>query len=287
MTFDYIYNEAVRTLEKAGVPNAALDAWYLLSYAFGIDRARWLLVRHDPVTDEQKADCFRRLTALRAERVPLQQITGTQDFMGLTFRVHENVLIPRQDTETLVEALLRDVSSPAVSGAPIRLLDMCTGSGCIGISAAALLGAERADVTLADISEAALAAATENIKLNGVKANCRAVRSDLFAAFDGQFFDVIACNPPYIKTADIPGLMPEVKDHEPHAALDGGADGLSFYRRIGEEAPACLAPAGSIYLEIGCSQAREVTEILSRNGFKDIEVIKDMCGHDRVVRARI
>lgn len=263
---------------------------------------------------------YRGMISRRAARIPLQQILGRQEFMGLTFHVNEHVLIPRQDTETLVELVLTEQKDPAK-----KVLDLCTGSGCIAISLA--VKGCYTDVTAADLSEKALAAAERNARellrdggwqiLSYEQENkktsdgeqpaetigCttdskvkpeedkdrryfRLCQGNLFAALPrGGRYDILVSNPPYIPSAVIEGLQPEVRDHEPRMALDGAEDGLAFYRRIAAQAPDWLNPGGAVYLEIGCDQAEAVSGLLAEAGFVNIEVFKDLPGLDRVVRA--
>ena len=212
----------------------------------------------------------------RASRVPLQHITGEQEFMGYRFKVTKDVLVPRMDTELLVE----EAAKRAILGA--RILDLCTGSGIIGISLKKIcFGAE---VTMTDVSDAALEVAKENAEAN--KAEVRIIKSDMFEGLDpGEKFSMIVSNPPYIAASEIAELDPEVKDHDPLIALDGGKDGLDFYRIIAKEAPEHLLPDGHLLLEIGYDQGESVPALLAEAGFRDIEVIKDLAGNDRVVAA--
>ena len=220
---------------------------------------------------------FRSMIDRRSARVPLQQILGSQEFMGLTFRVTPDVLIPRQDTETLVEQVLQEQKDP-----DIRLLDLCTGSGCIAISLAVKGGYE--SVTATDLSEEALKVAERNAKTHQKKIIFR--QGDLFSALprtEAGTFDIITSNPPYIPTAVIATLEPEVREHEPMMALDGTEDGLRFYRQIAQEAGTWLKPGGAIYLEIGYDQGEAVSGLLREAGFDKVRVVKDLPGKDRVV----
>ncbi|MDE7300163.1 MAG: peptide chain release factor N(5)-glutamine methyltransferase, partial [Lachnospiraceae bacterium] len=205
------------------------------------------------------------------EHIPLQYLTGSQEFMGMEFQVTRDVLIPRQDTERLVEEVLRCCSGK-------RVLDVCTGSGCIIISLAKL--AKLKEAAGCDLSEKALAVAGANAGKLG--AQVRFFQSDMFSCVDGRY-DIIVSNPPYIRSEDIDGLMPEVRCHEPRMALDGGEDGLSFYRLIAGQAGQFLVPDGRLYLEIGCDQAEAVSELLRQRGFRELMVVKDYAGLDRVV----
>lgn len=207
---------------------------------------------------------------------PLQYVTGEQEFMGLVFKVNPSVLIPRSDTETLVEYIIEKSN-----GAP-KILDICTGSGCIGISLANFI--EGADVTCTDISAEALKTAEKNAALNGVSIDF--IRSDIMTQIPPGCYDTVVSNPPYIETGVIDTLDSTVKDYEPRIALDGGGDGLMFYRRIAALAPRILKRGGMLCFEIGFNQAASVSEIM-RGEFTDITVIKDLCGNDRVVSGRL
>ncbi|HJC47086.1 MAG TPA: peptide chain release factor N(5)-glutamine methyltransferase [Candidatus Lachnoclostridium pullistercoris] len=277
MTFFELWKWGESRLADAGIREADLDAKYLLLEAFEMDLAHFLLKEQEqvPSTDGRTREYSDAVSA-RASRVPLQYLTGKQDFMGLTFCVDERVLIPRQDTETLAELVLKENREKEIS-----LLDLCTGSGCLAVSLAVLGGYE--DVDAGDISPDALEVAKENSRRLGAKV--RFYEGDLFAALDGEkAYDVIVSNPPYIPTEVIEGLEPEVRDYEPRMALDGDEDGLAFYRRLAEESPAHLKPGGRLYLEIGWDQGEAVEELLRDNGFEKTEVVKDDAGNCRVVR---
>lgn len=272
------YKEGCRKLAEASVPEAELDARLLLEYICGTNRND-LLVHGDREVEEQHLTAYEAAIAKRMKRIPLQHITGEQDFMGLTFRVNEHVLIPRQDTEILVEEILKDMQDYQ------RILDMCTGSGCILIS---LLHYNNwCEGVGVDISPLALQTAEENGK-NLLPEEKRPVwlESDLFDKVEGKF-DVIVSNPPYIRSDVIETLMPEVKDHEPINALDGTEDGLYFYREIVRLAPEYLKKEGKLYFEIGHDQGADVSELLRQAGFKEIHVEKDYAGLDRVVCATL
>ena len=279
MTFFELWKWGEKRLADSGIREADLDAKYLLLEAFEMDLAHFLLREQEqvPSTDGRTREYSDAVVA-RASRVPLQYLTGKQDFMGLTFHVDERVLIPRQDTETLAELVLRE--NPEKN---IRLLDLCTGSGCLAVSLAVLGGYEEVDA--GDISPDALEVAEENGRRLG--GNVHFVESDLFSALDpGKAYDVIVSNPPYIPTEVIEGLEPEVRDYEPRMALDGSGDGLAFYRRLAAESPSHLKPGGRLYLEIGWDQGESVEALLRENGFEDIEVVRDDAGNCRVVRGR-
>lgn len=263
--------KAVDKLQQMEVPDADIDAWYLLSYVTGLDRAAFFLHGDEPMAEPDMIR-YRDLVTKRGERIPLQHLTGEQEFMGLDFHVNEHVLIPRQDTECLVERVL-----PYVDGK--RVLDVCTGSGCIAIAIAKL--GKPFIVHGVDISEEALAVARQNA--TELNASVELFAGDLMTRMDGQY-DVIVSNPPYISPSVIEGLMPEVRLHEPMLALDGGQDGLEFYRRIVGQAVTRLAPNGRLFLEIGCEQAAAVAEILQKQGYREVQVFQDLAGKDRIVQ---
>lgn len=263
--------KAVDKLQQMEVPDADIDAWYLLSYVTGLDRAAFFLHGEEPMAEPDMIR-YRDLVTKRGERIPLQHLTGEQEFMGLDFYVNEHVLIPRQDTECLVERVL-----PYVDGK--RVLDVCTGSGCIAIAIAKL--GKPFIVHGVDISEEALAVARQNA--TELNASVELFAGDLMTKMDGQY-DVIVSNPPYIPPSVIEGLMPEVRLHEPMLALDGGQDGLEFYRRIAGQAVTRLAPNGRMFLEIGCEQAVAVAEILQKQGYREVQVFQDLAGKDRIVQ---
>lgn len=263
--------KAVDKLQQMEVPDADIDAWYLLSYVTGLDRAAFFLHGEEPMAEPDMIR-YCDLVTKRGERIPLQHLTGEQEFMGLDFHVNEHVLIPRQDTECLVERVL-----PYVDGK--RVLDVCTGSGCIAIAIAKL--GKPFIVHGVDISEEALAVARQNA--TELNASVELFAGDLMTRMDGQY-DVIVSNPPYIPPSVIEGLMPEVRLHEPMLALDGGQDGLEFYRRIAGQAVTRLAPNGRLFLEIGCEQAAVVAEILQKQGYREVQVFQDLAGKDRIVQ---
>ena len=345
-----VLNYGKKILKNAGIVEADLDAWYLFEQIFGISRAQYFLCARENIAGstaqkmtaqeqtgnsleskntldcvelwlKEKLSAYENTLEKRASRIPLQQILGQQEFMGLTFFVNEHVLIPRQDTETLVELVLNEQKDKNVS-----ILDMCTGSGCIAVSLKKLGG--YACVEGADISEEALKVAKrnseeilENSDVNNDAVSSRTEQiqnctnltnnqnkqdnseermvsevrtvpqtgvtfrhSDMFSAFpETERFNVIVSNPPYIPSAVIEALEPEVRDHEPRGALDGTADGLYFYRILAEECAKHLTPGGHVYFEIGYDQGMAVKELLDNHGFKDTRVIQDLAGKDRVV----
>lgn len=272
------YREAVefgtKSLTDAGVPDATLDAWYLLQMVCRIERSYYYVHGEEDITQDAQKE-YEIAVQKRAEHIPLQYIIGEQEFMGLRFKVNSNVLIPRQDTETLVEQVLKIVKPG------MKVLDLCTGSGCVLISV--LKNAPELTGMGSDISKTALLVAKENAKLHEVDAEW--VRSDLFDNIT-ETFDVIMANPPYIPTGEILSLMPEVRDFEPENALDGGADGLDFYRKIAGQVKDYLNPGGYVYMEIGYDQGEAVSELMRNAGFTEVEVIKDLARNDRVVKGK-
>lgn len=273
MTLQDVLRMGEKELMAADIPEAKLNAWYLFAYYFVMDRSRYFLNQDMPVSGEDK-ERYQGLLELRKARIPLEYITHQTEFMGLPFYVDEHVLIPRQDTECLVEELLEEAGGHDV-------LDLCTGSGCIGISLA-VLGHCRS-LVLADYSEEALKVAERNARDNEVEAVL--VHSDLFEDIRGSF-DLIVSNPPYIPTGQIPSLMPEVREHEPHMALDGSADGLSFYRRIIEESRGFLRKEGILAFETGYDQGKDVARLMEQAGFLEVRIKQDLAGLDRIVRGK-
>lgn len=275
-----------RKLEQAGVPEAGLSAWYLLQDCFRntgfccesgtFRRSDYFMKKEKEVCEEQRQQ-YAEFVRLRSTRMPLEYVIGHTEFMGLTFEVNENVLIPRQDTETLVEAVY-----PLCFGK--RVLDVCTGSGCIGLSIG-ILG-KPSVLVMSDCSREALCVAQQN-KKRLMQEDCglphtEFVCGNLFENIDGVF-DIIVSNPPYIETSVIPELMPEVKRFEPQLALDGGSDGLVVYRRLIEAAPLHLCEGGMLWLEIGYNQGSSVSDLMNGRGFTDVRVEKDLAGNDRVI----
>ena len=313
-TLKAAYTLGRERLRQAGVPEADLDAWYLLEYVTGIRRSSYLMEPDREMTERQSSR-YEECISKREQRVPLQHITGEQEFMGLTFRVDENVLIPRQDTEILVEQALEILKKGQLprSGGKLHILDLCTGSGCILLSV--LHYADKRDTgrydagqcdpgmydsgkrdagdpagvpeeiegTGADISEKALSIAGQNADALGIRAEF--IRGDLFENIRGQY-GMILSNPPYIRSAEIDALQEEVRLHDPREALDGREDGLYFYRRITDEAREHLLPGGWLIFEIGYDQAEEVSGLMRSAGYTEVRVKKDLAGLDRVVYGR-
>lgn len=280
MNINEILKKGEQLLLEAGIAEAKWDAFYLLEHCFSMNRMEYLMYGNKEAEPEREEKYF-SLIEKRSSHIPLQQLTGVQDFMGYTFQVNEHVLIPRQDTEVLVEELL-----PLVKGK--RVLDMCTGSGCILISLA--LGAGLKSAMGADISKEALEVAkgnAERLKMaDFVEKAPVFIETDLFEQVTGCF-DVIVSNPPYIETKELEDLMPEVRLHEPMLALDGMEDGLHFYRKIIAEAGKYLTDEGILAFEIGYNQGETVPQLMREAGFCEVKVKKDLAGLDRVVIGKL
>ena len=272
-TYKQLYEYGKAELAEAGIAEAQLDARLLLEYVCGTDH-NTLLVHGEREVEEPKSTAYCDLILQRVAHTPLAYIKGTQEFMGLEFSVNKQVLIPNQDTETLVEEAMRLMHDG------MRVLDLCSGSGCIALSLLHYTNDTSAVAT--DISEAALTVAVQNAGQLKLTERVSFAETDLFPV-QKEKFDLIVSNPPYIPTEVIETLAPEVKDHEPRLALDGTEDGLSFYRRIIRTAPEWLFESGWLILEIGYDQGEAVSAMMRENGFRDIEVIRDLGGKDRVV----
>lgn len=290
MTYREFYEYGKQKLQAAGIAEAALDARLLLEYICRTDRNE-LIVHGDRERSDLEEAFYKTVIGKRASRIPLQYITGEQEFMGLSFRVNEHTLIPRQDTEILVEEAMCHLSDG------MRILDMCTGSGCILLSL--LQYSNECEGVGIDLSGEALKVARENAERLQIDATF--LEGDLFSPFEKnasgngeaetlepdrtahKLFDMIVSNPPYIETAVIDTLMPEVREHEPLCALDGREDGLYFYRRIVAEAPCYMRRGAYLIFEIGCDQGDAVVSLMQAAGFAQIEVFKDYAGLDRVV----
>ena len=277
LTYRELYNEGNSALSMAleEEREAQLDARLLLEHVCGTSLQTLLLDGERPVTDNE-AELYRRLLKRRCSREPLAYILGKWDFMGLEFGVSSDVLIPEQDTENLVEEVMREVCDGD------RILDLCTGSGCILLS---LLNYSNGSTGVGtDLSEGAIAVAKENALKLGLSERCDWKAGDLFEAVDsGEKFDIIVSNPPYIRSETIGELAPEVRIHEPRMALDGGDDGLYFYKRIIPEAADYLRTGGMLFLEIGYDQAEQVGALMKDAGYYEVRTIKDYGGNDRIV----
>ncbi len=275
MNYTEAFLMGMQKLKEAEIGEAQLDARLLLEEVCGTDH-NTLLCHGDREVSEAEEEQYRRALEQRAVHVPLQHLLGYQDFMGLRFQVNEHVLIPRQDTEILVEEAMRYLHDG------MRILDLCTGSGCILLSL--LHYSNDCEGTGVDISKEALQVAALNAELLGIKADF--LKSDLYEKVTGKF-DLLVSNPPYIERKVIPTLMEEVREYDPYIALDGGEDGLDFYRRIIGGAQDYLKRGGQILMEIGSGQAQAVSELLREAGFKEIDVCRDFAGLDRVVSGRL
>lgn len=280
MTYRELYEYGKLKLEEAGIAEAALDARLLLEYICHTDRNE-LIVHADRGHSSMEEQFYRTVIEKRASRIPLQHITGEQEFMGLCFKVNEHTLIPRQDTEVLVEEAMRHL------GDGMRILDMCTGSGCILLSL--LRYSNECEGVGTDISGEALKIARENAQR--LQLDAAFLEGDLFSALEGwvsertadKLFDMVVSNPPYIRTEVIDTLMPEVREYEPFSALDGREDGLYFYRRIVAEAPGYMRKGAYLFFETGCEQGEAVAALMREAGFVQVGIFKDYTGLDRVV----
>ena len=284
MTLKALLQKGTEILSGNEIQEAGLDAWLLLEYVTGKSRA-YYFAHSDELVSEKEAEEYLRLIGERGKHIPLQHLTHVAYFMGFEFKVDENVLIPRQDTETLVETALKLSKGKKKQ----KLLDMCTGSGCILLSLLALL--PETEGVGVDVSVPALQIARENAAALGVQDRARFVQSDLFAASfftentgkDMPQYDILISNPPYIRSAEIDTLMEEVKFHDPRLAFDGHEDGLYFYRKIVCEGKKFLVAGGWMLFEIGYDQGTDVSGLLLENGFTEVKVIRDLAGLDRVV----
>lgn len=289
-----ILNIGRRQLEESGIADAAIDCKLLYCYLMNITTTQ-LILEYQKILPDSLCDEYFSLLDRRSAGIPLQHITGVQEFMGLEFKVNEHVLIPRQDTETLVEDAMEIIGEASLRGQAFlkkrkkdwEILDLCCGSGAIGLSLSKLCPGVKA--VCADISAEALSVAKENgKKLNVSKAEFQ--QGDLLQPFKGRFrkkkFDMIISNPPYIQSAVIPTLQKEVRDHEPMMALDGGESGLDFYQRIIADAADCLKKEGVLMFEIGHDQREAVCGLLEETGdFEQITGLQDLAGRDRIAAA--
>lgn len=283
-TWEALLKEGQEILEAAGIEEAGLDAWLLLEYESGKNRAYYFAHCKEEADEEIKTPYMEKIRK-RAQHIPLQHLTHQGYFMGYEFFVNENVLVPRQDTEVLVEEALSLIKEKEVP----QILDMCTGSGCILLSI--LLEREDALGTGADLSEKALSVAEKNRETYHLETRAELIKSDMFQSgyFEGkkESFDIIVSNPPYIPTEEIEKLQAEVRFHDPFIALDGKEDGLYFYRIIAKNAGEYLKPGGFLACEIGCDQGEDVKKMFESCGFSDVKVIKDLAGLDRVVSGKL
>ncbi len=269
-------------LKKRGVEGAKLDADLVAAEALGVDRVR-ILVDGERLLTAEELTTIRALFKRRRTFEPVAYLRGVREFYGRPFRVDRRVLVPRPDTEILVEHALELLRGRDLGG---RVLDLCTGSGCVAIT----LKLERPTLTVdaTDLSSEALSVARDNAQRLGAVWNVRFCAGDLFAALPPprRAYDLVTANPPYIATAEIAGLQPDIRDHEPHLALDGGADGLDLVRRIVDEAPHHLTAGGALAMEIGAGQAEAVAALYLARGFTEVRRVRDYGGHERVVSGR-
>ncbi len=284
-----------KQLMDSNIADATRDCKILYCYMMDIPFSK-IILEYQQVLQDRLCDKYFELIDRRSKGEPVQYIMGSQEFMGLEFIVNENVLIPRQDTETLVEDALEIINTGTLRGEDMDvkrkewdILDLCTGSGAIGVSLARI--ANKVNVTCSDISEGAIKVAKENAQKHGVAKSVKFEQGDLFKPFSKHFrkqkFDMIISNPPYIKSSVIPTLQKEVCEHEPLSALDGGESGLDFYERIVSGVGSHLRKSGVLLLEIGHDQGEAVSGLLSRNGeFTSIRVLKDLANRDRIVFAK-
>ena len=284
-----------KQLMDSDIADATRDCKILYCYMMDIPFSK-IILEYQEVLQDRLCDKYFELIDRRSKGEPVQYIIGSQEFMGLEFIVNENVLIPRQDTETLVEDALEIINTGTLRGEDMDvkrkewdILDLCTGSGAIGVSLARI--ANKVNVTCSDISEGAIKVAKENAQKHGVAKSVKFEQGDLFKPFSKHFrkqkFDMIISNPPYIKSSVIPTLQKEVCEHEPLSALDGGESGLDFHERIVSGVGGHLRKGGVLLLEIGHDQGEAVSGLLSRNGdFTSIRVLKDLANRDRIVFAK-
>lgn len=284
-----------KQLMDSDIADATRDCKILYCYMMDIPFSK-IILEYQEVLQDRLCDKYFELIDRRSKGEPVQYIMGSQEFMGLEFIVNENVLIPRQDTETLVEDALEIINTGTLRGEDMDvkrkewdILDLCTGSGAIGVSLARI--ANKVNVTCSDISEGAIKVAKENAQKHGVAKSVKFEQGDLFKPFSKHFrkqkFDMMISNPPYIKSSVIPTLQKEVCEHEPISALDGGESGLDFYERIVSGVGSHLRKSGVLLLEIGHDQGEAVSGLLSRNGeFTSIRVLKDLANRDRIVFAK-
>ncbi|MEQ2442770.1 peptide chain release factor N(5)-glutamine methyltransferase [Pseudoflavonifractor sp. CLA-AP-H29] len=279
-TYNNLYLDARQKLKAAGVEAAQLEARELVCFAAGKNREQFFRDMSLYASDEVEAKVA-DLMARRLAGEPVAYLIGEWEFYGLPLDISRDVLIPRADTEVLAE---QAILAARAAGEGARVLDLCAGSGCVGLAVAA--NAPLCRVVLADVSEEALKICRQNIRRNDLNARVTCVQTDARQAPPAMLwdFDVIACNPPYIPTGDIDGLDTSVRDYEPHLALDGGDDGLDFYRDIAEKWRTALRLGGVLLFEVGIGQASDVEQILARCGYEDIETFQDTGGIWRVVK---
>ncbi|MDD3839508.1 MAG: peptide chain release factor N(5)-glutamine methyltransferase [Clostridia bacterium] len=276
-----VLRNAEKKLAENGVQNPRLDAQIMLSRVLD-KQTIYLYINRDKVLSDEELSLYNCMLTRRIRGEPVQYIIGQREFMSLDFEVKSGVLIPRPDTEILVEEIIR-LSKKILQTKPnITIADIGTGSGAIAVSLAKYI--YNAKIYATDISEKALEVAKSNARKHGVDTSIDFIKTSLLSGLEGKGLDIIVSNPPYIPSAQIAKLQREVKDFEPVEALDGGRDGLDFYRLITEKAPRCLGDRGILVFEVGYGQSRDVENIILNTGyFKDIRILKDLASIDRVV----
>lgn len=283
---------AENRLKSGGNDSPKVDSNVLLEHFLQRDK-KFIFMHMGDELDDERCEEYLKIIDERALGKPLQYITQNQEFMGLRFYVDKRVLIPRQETEVLVEHIIENIKNRKKSIGKIRILDVCTGSGAIGISLAKKI--EKSLVTATDISRDALSVAGKNVEAFGLSKKIDLVQGDMFTPFKlkkngkgKKTFDIMVSNPPYIESDIMSVLESQVVDFEPRIALDGGSDGLKFYRIIAENAWRFLDKNGTLFIEIGHDQGERVPELLEESGhYHGIQVIKDLAGRDRVVEAKV
>jgi len=282
MNIGEILLKSYQILKSVKIESYLLDSQLLLGKVLNKDKL-FIMINRDFNLNEQEQNEFLRLVELRKNKMPIKYILGVCEFMGMDFIVGPGVLVPRPDTEILVEEVIKIIDQKGYT----EICDVCSGSGAIGISIAKLV--KNAKVMMYEISQGAIEVSDLNIKRFDLSSRVKSQISDLLRGPIEQNikFDVIVSNPPYIRESVIPTLMDDVKNYEPIIALDGGKDGLDFYRRITLESLLVLKKGGLLAFEIGYDQRQEVMDILLKSGFKEVECIKDLSGNDRVIKATL
>ncbi|KHO40264.1 SAM-dependent methyltransferase [Clostridium tetani] len=277
-TIQDLLSEGIKSLKEVGIESYILESQLLLGKVINKDRL-FIMINKDYKVSEEEKNQYLKLIDIRKEKMPIKYILGKCEFMGLSFKIKKGVLIPRPDTEILVEKSIEIIRKNHYK----NISDVCCGSGIIGISIATFV--DKVNVECFDVEDIPLKVTEENIKLNRLEGKVKVFKSNLleYAIKNSIKYDMIVSNPPYIKKMEITNLMEDVKNYEPHIALDGGEDGLYFYKNIVKQSKHLLNPEGTIAFEIGYDQKEEVSCILESNGFVNIECYKDLAGLDRVV----
>ncbi len=283
-TKDDLAAGAAGELAGAGVDNARFEAQLLLMLALDVPRSSVVAGTYAAPTEAQE-QAFNNLVARRKARVPLAYLRGTQEFYGLEFEVTPDVLIPRPETERLVELALERAEQILQTQSVVTIADVGTGSGCI--PAAILKQQVGARAVAIDISPAALAVARRNAQRHGVLERLRFAQSDLLSCVGAESFDIVVSNPPYIPSRDVSALQPEVARYEPQLALDGGSDGLTLFRALIQQAKWALKPNGWLWMEVGQGQAQEVSALLEQAGYADVQTYPDHAGIERIVGGNV